>query len=291
MQLRRSGAVFLKPGNALITGGARRIGRAIALALADAGWSVALHFNTSRREAKETAEECRRSGALRTATLSANLASEDARAVLVGRAAAALDGPLSLLINNASGFHRDDYAVPSESAARANFEMEVAAPLVLTQHFAAQAPAPLYEDDGEVLSNACIINLVDASALRPATGFASYLLAKSALIAMTRNAALEWAPTLRINAIAPGPTFCASRQSAEHFAESRRRLPLQRGPHAEEIAGTVLHILSCPSMTGQVIALDGGLHLGTREPRSRTEVLDALLDIEGDGDARENDPD
>ncbi len=275
----------MKPGNALVTGAARRIGRAIALALAAEGWSVALHFRASREEAADTAAECRRSGALRTAVLAADLTDPDARVHLVQRAASALEGPVSLLVNNASGFHRDDYTTPDGNAARANFEIDLAAPLALTQHFAAQAPVPDEEEGGMLRANAAILNLVDAAALRPVTGFASYQLAKSALVALTRNAAMELAPNVRVNAIAPGPTLPAARQSDAHFTRSCVDNPLRRATRVEDITATALFILGSPTMTGQVIALDGGLHLGVLPHRSGAQIMEELIAIEDGPDS------
>lgn len=240
-----------KKGAALITGGARRIGRAIALALSRDGYAVAIHAHKSRAEAETLAGEIARSGG-RAAVVLADLA--DARAVdgLVPAAAAAC-GPLTLLINNAGEFEPDEI----ETLQRARFErtlaVNLATPLFLAKAFAAQAP-----------SGAAIVNVLDQRVLKPTPLFLSYTLSKSALYAATTTLAQALAPRIRVNAVAPGPTLPSPRQNDAEFAAQAESLPLQRGPSPEDIAAAVVYLAQALSVTGVTLAVDGGQHLAWR---------------------------
>jgi NAD(P)-dependent dehydrogenase (short-subunit alcohol dehydrogenase family) len=240
------------PRAALITGAGRRIGRAIALALAQAGYAVVLHANHSRAEAEKLASEIVSAGG-RASVVLADLTDGEAVRKLVPAAAAF--GPLTLLVNNASQFDEDDI----ESLERARFERTMAvnltAPLFLAQAFAAQAP------DG---ADASIVNIVDQRVLKPTPRFFSYSLSKSALHAATVTLAQALAPKLRVNAVAPGPTLPSPRQTAEQFAVQAAAVPLKRGPTPEDIAAAVLYLAMARSVTGSVIAVDGGQHLAWR---------------------------
>jgi len=251
----------VNPGNAIVTGGAKRIGRTIAEALAHQGWSVAIHCNESCDAAQETAKVCQRLGSPRASVVSADLTDRESCDALIEAAALALGGKLSLLVNSASAFLPDRYAEPDANTGWHNLAVDLLAPLLLTQHFALQAPKSTRHANDEHVAGSCIINLVDATALRPSRGFASYTLAKSALIALTRNAALDLAPDIRVNAIAPGPTLPGSRESEAHFTGLRIASPLRNGASLQEITDTTLHILRCGSMTGEILCLDGGIHL------------------------------
>ena len=243
-------------GRALITGGGRRIGRAIAIGLARQGYSVALHWHRAESDTGDTVCECLVAGAPAASSLRADLSCRAERDDLMGRAAEALGGSISLLVNNASLFKRDDYAGARKDAAEDNLAVGLAAPFALTRSFAQQPePAP----------NGNIINLLDADLCRPGEDFASYRLAKAGLAALTQDAALALAPGIRVNAIAPGPVLPAATESTAHFERSRRLAPLGRHASIEEIVRTVLHILACPSMTGATIPLDGGRRLARPE--------------------------
>ncbi len=194
------------PRAALITGAGRRIGRAIALALARAGYAVMLHANRSRAEAEKLAGEITDKGGKARVVL-AELADPDAVAKLVPAAAAF--GPLTLLVNNASLFDEDEIATLDRARFERTMAVNLTAPLFLSQAFAAQAP----ED-----ADASIVNVVDQRVLKPTPRFFSYTLSKSALAAATVTLAQALAPKLRVNAVAPGPTLPSPRQSAEQFA-------------------------------------------------------------------------
>ena len=240
------------PRAALVTGAGRRIGRAILLALVQAGYAVVLHANHSRAEAEKLASEIVSAGG-RAAVVLADLA--DAEAVRGLMPAAAAFGPLTLLVNNASQFDEDEIA----SLERARFERTLAvnltAPVFLAQAFAAQAPAG---------ADASIVNIVDQRVLKPTPRFFSYTLSKSALASATVTLAQALAPKLRVNAVAPGPTLPSPRQSAEQFAAQAAAVPLQRGPTPEDIAAAVVYLAQAKSVTGTVIAVDGGQHLAWR---------------------------
>jgi NAD(P)-dependent dehydrogenase (short-subunit alcohol dehydrogenase family) len=240
------------PRAALITGAGRRIGRAIALALSRAGYAVVLHANRSRADAEKLADEIVAAGG-RAAVVFADLAQHDAVRGLIPAASAF--GPLTLLVNNASAFEPDEIG----SLDRARFEhamaVNLAAPLFLTQAFAAQAP------DG---AHASIVNIVDQRVLKPTPRFASYTLSKNALHSATSTLAQGLAPKLRVNAVAPGPTLPSSRQTAAQFAAQASSLLLGHGPAPEEIAAAVLYLAQAGSVTGVTIAVDGGQHLAWR---------------------------
>jgi NAD(P)-dependent dehydrogenase (short-subunit alcohol dehydrogenase family) len=237
------------PRAALVTGAGRRIGRAIALELAQAGYAVVLHAHRSRAEAEKLAGEIVKAGG-RASVVLADLADSEAVRGIVPAAAAF--GPLTLLVNNASQFDEDDVG----SLARARFEHTMAvnltAPVFLSQAFAAQAP------DG---ADASIVNIVDQRVLKLTPRFFSYTLSKSALASATVTLAQALAPKLRVNAVAPGPTLPSPRQSHDEFARQAASVPLKRGPSPEDIAAAVLYLAQAKSVTGTVIAVDGGQHL------------------------------
>jgi NAD(P)-dependent dehydrogenase (short-subunit alcohol dehydrogenase family) len=239
---------------ALITGAGRRIGAAIARALSGAGYAVVLHANRSRAEAETLAAEIVGKGG-RAAVVLADLADPAAVEGLI-KAAAAF-GPLTLLVNNAAAFEPDEIA----SLQRARFERAVAvnlaAPLFLSQAFAAQADA-----------GASIVNIVDQRVFKPTPLFVSYSLSKSALHTATTTLAQALAPKVRVNAVAPGPTLPSPRQSGAQFAAQGASLPLQQGPRPEDIAAAVLYLAGAASVTGVTIAVDGGQHIAWRTPDS-----------------------
>jgi NAD(P)-dependent dehydrogenase (short-subunit alcohol dehydrogenase family) len=240
------------PRAALITGAGRRIGRAIALALSRAGYAVLLHANRSRADAEKLAAEIVAANG-RAAVVLADLTDHNAVRGLVP--AASVFGPLTLLVNSASEFEPDEI----ETLERAKFEramaVNLAAPLFLSQAFAAQAPAGV---------NASIVNIVDQRVLKPTPRFLSYMLSKSALHSATTTLAQGLAPKLRVNAVAPGPTLPSRRQTEAQFAAQASSLPLKHGPAPEDIAAAVLYLAQAGSVTGVTIAVDGGQHLAWR---------------------------
>ncbi len=255
----------MRPGNALITGGARRLGRAMGLDLAATGWNVAVHYNGSSDAAEETAADIRAHG-VEAVALGADLLDEDATSGLVDRAAEALGGPLTLLINNASIFEDDSPA----SATRESWDRAVGsnlrAPFRLSQLFARQAPDPVLDANGEPQAEALIINMIDQRVLKPTPFFMSYTVAKMGLHAFTKTSAQAFAPRVRVMGIGPGPTIVAERQTNTHFANQRAACILQRGSNPEDIVAAMRFMIACPAVTGQMIAVDGGQHLAWQTP-------------------------
>lgn len=243
---------------ALVTGGARRIGRAISLALHRAGYAVAIQTNSSAAEAVALREEIARAGG-RAAVVRADLAKHANVARLIGEAVAAV-GPLALLVNNAAMFEPD--AIGSLDAAR--FDRQVAvnlrAPIFLSEAFAAQA------EEG-----ASIVNILDQRVFKLTPQFVSYTLAKSALHSATRMLAQALAPKVRVNAVAPGPTMPSARQDAEDFARQAAAVPLGHGPTPGEIAAAVVYLASARSITGTTLIVDGGQHLAWQTPDAITK--------------------
>ncbi len=241
------------PRCALITGAARRIGRALALALAEDGYDIAIHYRSAAGDAESLAEEIGGLGR-RSTLLAADLAKEAEVEGLIARATDAL-GPVGVLINNASTFEMDRVEDATRESWDRHLEPNLRAPFLLTQRFAAALP----ED-----RQGAVINLLDQRVWSLTPYFVSYTVSKSALWALTRSLALALAPRVRVNAIGPGPTLPSPRQSEAHFAQQVAGVPLKCGPSLDEVARTARFILSASSMTGQMIALDGGQHLGWR---------------------------
>ena len=243
---------------ALITGGAVRIGRAIALCLAKRGFSVAIQYRSSKAEAEATVAEIQAMG-VRGACFQANLTEHAEVEGLVPAVGHAM-GRVTCLINNASTFADDRIETLSEESWAKHMAINLKAPLFIAQAFAAQLPA---EETGN------IVNIIDQRVLRPNPLFFSYTLSKSALWAATKTMAQGLAPRIRVNSIGPGPTLRSSHQSEEDFEQECRSTPLGHGTTPEEIANAVSFILSSPAMTGQMIALDGGQHLIWQTPDIR----------------------
>ena len=238
------------PRVALVTGAARRLGRAIALALAEAGFDLALHYSTSEAETEATAAAVRALGR-RAVVLRADLAREAEVTPLLPAAAAAL-GPVGVLINNASTFERDDWDDATRESWDRHLEPNLRAPFVLAQALARGLPAG---------AEGAVVNLLDQRVWSLTPNFISYTVSKSALWSLTRQVALALAPRIRVNGVGPGPALPGPRQSQAHFDRQVAATPLQRPSSPEEIARGVLVVLALPSMTGQMIALDGGQHL------------------------------
>ena len=241
---------------ALVTGAAKRLGRAIALYLAGEGWNVAIHYHGSSDEAESAAKEARAKG-VRAATFKANLSREEESAILISRAAAEL-GPLTALINSASLFENDDWHSASRASWDAHMETNLRAPFVLSQAFARQVP-----DKG------AIVNIIDQRVLKPTPQFLSYSLSKAGLHWLTITLAQALGPNIRVNAIGPGPTLRNARQSESDFARQRDATVLKRGAEPDDVARAVDYLLNAEAVTGQMLAVDGGQHLIWQTPDVR----------------------
>lgn len=235
---------------ALITGSARRIGRVIALDLAAHGWRVGIHYRRSREEAHELAAEIRRAGGT-AEPLACNLADAAEVATLIPRCAEAL-GPPICLVNNASEFFLDTIASLTPQDWDTHVDINLKVPVFLAQALYLNLPEGA---EGNV------INLIDQRVWRPTPDFFSYTISKAGLWTATQTLAQAMAPRVRVNAIGPGPVLKSVHQTEEDFATEARDTLLKRGPSLQEIASAVRFILATPSMTGQMIVLDGGQHL------------------------------
>lgn len=242
-------------GNALVTGAARRIGREIAIALAEDGWTVGIHHHRSAGDADALCRELTNSGK-NAYVVAADLADDKSIEGLVNAAIEA-HGPVTCLVNNASVFERDTIETLSRESWDGHMDVNLWAPLKLSQAVAAELPENL--PDGQTGN---IVNIADQRVVSIPPGFLSYTISKAGMWAMTQSLALALAPRIRVNAIGPGPTLPSPRQSIDQFEAQAARVPLGHGADAAEIAQGVRYILASPSLTGQLIALDGGQHLG-----------------------------
>ncbi len=238
------------PRAALVTGGGRRLGRAMALALAEAGFAVAVHCRTNTDEVLATAAELRRFG-VRAGVIHADLAREEEVAGLVGSAMREI-GPIGVLVNNASAFERDEWDTGDRASWDRHIEPNLRAPFTLTQAFARELP---------LQAAGVVVNMLDQRVWSPTPHFVSYTVSKAGLWALTQSLALALAPRIRVNGIGPGPALPSPRQSQAQFDRQCASTPLGRGTSPDEVGRALLAILALPSMTGQMIALDGGQHL------------------------------
>lgn len=245
----------LTPGNALITGSAKRIGRAIALGLASEGWGIAVHYGGSPEDATATVKEITDAGG-RAVAFQADLAEMGALNPLVTSASDTL-GPLTALVNNASLFADDDLETLTPESWATHMDTNLRAPLFLAQAFAQQLPA---ETQGN------IINMIDQRVWRLTPRFLSYTSSKAGLWTLTQTLAQALAPKIRVNGIGPGPTLSNDRQSDLDFQAQAQATLLQRQITPEEICAAVRFILAAPALTGQMIALDSGQHLAWETP-------------------------
>ncbi len=243
------------PKTALVTGAARRIGRAIAQDLAAWGWSVVVHYHRSAEDAAAVVAEVETQGGNAIA-LQADLANEAETRRLMEQSTARF-GPIGCLVNNASRFERDEIDSATRASWDAHMGPNLRAPFVLSQDMAAALP------DGQ---NGVIVNILDQRVWNLTPHFLSYTLSKTGLWTLTRTLALALAPNIRVNGIGPGPTLRNVRQTEAQFRRQQASVPLRHGASSEEVARAVRFIIEAPSMTGQMIALDGGQHLGWAQP-------------------------
>jgi NAD(P)-dependent dehydrogenase (short-subunit alcohol dehydrogenase family) len=236
---------------ALVTGAGRRVGRAIAIDLARAGWRIGVHYRRSEAEAAGVVAEIGRDGGS-AAAFQADLTRTDQFAPLIRDCAERL-GPVTCLINSAAHYDWDNLQSMGLESWETHLDIDLRAPVFLTQAFAALLPET---ETGNV------INLIDQKVWRLNPDFFSYTIAKSALWTATQTMAQALSPRIRVNAIAPGPVLPSHRQSQAEFEVECRDTPLGRGATLEEICAAIRFLLATPSITGQMIAIDGGQHLG-----------------------------
>ncbi len=243
------------PKAALITGAAKRLGRAMAEDLGTMGFAVAVHYNSSPKEAAAAVEAVKARGG-KAVALNADLAKEAQVKTLVARAVKAL-GPLGVLVNNASTFERDSALDATRASWDFHIEPNLRAPFVLAQDFARQLPKK---------AEGVIVNLLDERVWNLTPHFITYTVSKYGLWGLTQTLALALAPRIRVNAIGPGPTLPSPRQTQAQFLRQFGSMPLGRGAAPADICGALRYILGARAMTGQMIALDGGQHLAWSMP-------------------------
>lgn len=250
---------------ALVTGAGRRLGRAMALYLAQRGFDVAVHYASSQQAAEETVAEVQALGQAAVA-LQADLLDEDQVIALLPRAAEALGGPITCLINNASIFEYDNIRTATRQSWDRHLDSNLRAPFVLTQIMAEQNLTPGTDAQGEPVATGLIVNMVDMRVRKLTPEFMTYTIAKMGLWALTRTAAQALAPAIRVNAIGPGPTMQGHRQSQGHFKAQRENTVLERGANPSDITAALGYFLDAQAVTGQLLCVDGGQHLVWQTP-------------------------
>jgi NAD(P)-dependent dehydrogenase (short-subunit alcohol dehydrogenase family) len=240
---------------ALVTGSAKRIGAAIVEALAAEGYAVVIHCQTSFDEAQALASSLQKAGR-KAAVVRADLADPDAVAGLIAEAAKAF-GPVTLLVNNASSFITDTLLTLDVATWNRQFSINIRAPSMLARNFAAQLP------DGV---SGSIINIIDQRVWKLTPEFYSYTLTKTALWAATQTMAQTLAPRIRVNAVGPGPTVGNDHDGEAGVNQEAAGTLLGKRVDSTEIAKAVVYLASAKHVTGQMIAVDSGQHLGWRTP-------------------------
>lgn len=244
-------------GSALITGAARRIGRALALRLSQAGYAIVIHHRDAAVDAEGLRAEIEQAGG-RAAVVRGDLARETDVTGLIGEAVRAM-GPLCLLVNNASHFHDDRVGGLTRESWDAHMEANLRAPLVLAEAFAAQAPK-------DAAADPLILNILDQRVWKPNPQFFTYTLSKAALWTATRMLAQALAPRVRVNGIGPGPTLANSVHGEGGLAAEAAAVPLARRTQLADVCAAALYLIDAPTVTGQMIAVDGGQHLAWKTP-------------------------
>ena len=250
---------------ALVTGGGHRLGRAMALYLADRGYDVAVHYKASKAAAQEVVQLVTAKGR-RAVALSADILNEDDVSTLVQRSCDALGGELSVLINNASIFEYDTVQTATRTSWDRHIESNLRAPFVLTQAFASQVQKNSQDENDEAIARSLIVNMIDQRVRKLTPEFSTYTVAKMGLWALTQISAQGLAPDIRVNAIGPGPTLQGHRQSDKHFQKQRQNTVLERGANVSDITAALGYFLDADAVTGQLICVDGGQHLSWKTP-------------------------
>ena len=250
---------------ALVTGAGHRLGRAMAVYLAGRGYSVAVHYASSREAADETVRLIVERGGTAQA-LQADLLDDAQTERLFAEARDRLGGNIACLINNASIFEHDTVWSATRTSWDRHVQTNLRAPFLLTQAMARQSLAPDVDARGEPVASAVIVNMIDQRVRKLTPEFMTYTIAKMGLWAMTQTTAQALAPAIRVNAIGPGPTLQGGRQSPEHFARQRASTVLKRGANPGDITAALGYLLDAPAVTGQLICVDGGQHLAWETP-------------------------
>ncbi len=248
----------------LVTGAAQRIGRSIALGFAKRKWFVVIHYHLSRQAADDLVHHIHEMGG-KALAVRADLSDIPETEELIKQTNRVIGQPITCLVNNASIFERDEAGTVTNQSWQRHLQINLHAPFILSQEFYRQLPPKI---PGH------IINIIDQRVLCLTPYFTSYTVSKSALWTLTQTLALAWAPYIRVNAIGPGPTLPSVRQTPQQFEEQYSAMPLQRAVTPEEISHTVQFLIDTPSITGQMIALDSGQHLGWNNPPKKDMVME-----------------
>ncbi|MDX1292257.1 MAG: SDR family oxidoreductase [Hyphomonas sp.] len=246
----------MKPGVALVTGAGARLGRAMAEALGEDGWNVIVHYNASADGAEATAATIRKAGG-KAVTRQADLTNEEQAGDLILHALEHIGQPVTLLVNSASVFDEDTLTSHTRESWDRHMNANLRAPIHLTQAFADALPR------GE---KGLVVNMIDQRVWKLTPNFFTYTLSKAALWQATRTLAQALAPNIRVNAIGPGPTLRSQHQTEAEFAAETRATLTQEGSSPEEIVKALRYLVSAASVTGQMIASDGGQHLMWQTP-------------------------
>ncbi len=246
----------MRPGAALVTGAGARVGKAMAEALGQDGWAVAIHYRSSKDGARETHDAIKAAGG-RATLVQADLADESQVADLVERAGAELGQPVSLLVNSASVFTDDSAAHHTRADWNAHMDTNLRAPVHLAQQMAAGLAPGV---------KGLVVNLIDQRVWKLNPQFFTYTLSKAALWQATQTLAQALAPNVRVNGIGPGPTLKSVHQSEADFKAETQATLTQEGSSPDEIVRALRYLISATSVTGQMIASDGGQHLMWQTP-------------------------
>ena len=236
---------------ALVTGGSQRIGKMICSAIAKNGWNVVIHFNKSKKKAKDLSDNLRKYN-IKTTCIKADLSKEKELKNLFSKAKKNI-GPINCLINNVSTFELDSIDNINKKKFNYHMDVNVWAPIFLIKEFKKNL---LKKTKGN------IINIIDQRVLNLTPFFTTYTLTKSSLWTLTKILAMTLAPEIRVNAIGPGPTYASKRQTEEKFTKQWKSTLLKRPVNPKEIAEAVLFILNSESLTGHLIPIDSGQRLG-----------------------------
>ena len=242
----------MKFKNVLITGASKRIGAEIALSFAKNNWNVGLHYNNSKKEVKNLSEEIEEKYKVKTSIKKADLANYKELNQIIPYMKNKL-GPINCLINNAASFEYDNIDNISLKSWESHINTNIRAPVFLCKNFVKQLPKNCKGN---------IINIIDQRVWNLTPHFTSYTISKSALWTLTQTLALSLSPNVRVNAIGPGPTIKSTMQTNKEFINQYKRMPLKRQVNIKEITDSINLLINTPSITGQMIALDSGQHLG-----------------------------
>jgi len=244
----------MKNKNLLITGGATRVGKAIALHFAERGWNIALHYFKSSSKAKKLKKIIEQNW-VKVALIKSDLKNPKQTEKIITLARKKL-GTIDCLVNNAALFEKDDIANFTTKSWHDHLNINLLAPAILTKQFAKQASK-------KTVSN--IINIIDQRIFNLTPFFMSYTISKSGLQTLTKTMAMRLGPNIKVNALAPGPTIKSKRQTDRHFRNQVKSTLLKKSVRTEDICDTVEFLINNNSITGQIIAIDSGQNLSSNK--------------------------